>query len=210
MLANIAPETANLGSFGKDVHPPATFFLELLGFISNELPHWRDRHDRPTETSENALTSQLCAHLNSAARQSAGWDILQFRIEEPDSQVKGRRIDLVAAPSNTIVWVEGRRYVDFDTLLPIECKRLPTPKEKERDEREYVFNRHASTGGIQRFKAGHHGANHKLGAMIAYVQQETSAFWNARVLGWINELIASGHGPRKICFAWTWTTPLGG
>ncbi|SRR6266446_10529841 len=64
-----------------------------------------------------------------------------------------------------------------------------TPKGKERDEREYVINRHASTGGIQRFKAGHHGAEHKLGAMIAYVQQEKRTFWNTRVAEWIKELV---------------------
>jgi hypothetical protein len=131
--------------------------------------------------------------LNSAARHSPGWDILQFRTEEPDEKAKSRKVDLVAAPSNAVVWVEGRRHVDFDPLLPIECKRLPTPKGKERDEREYVFNRNASTGGIQRFKAGHHGAAHKLGAMIAYVQQETCKFWSVRITEWINSLIASGQ-----------------
>lgn len=172
---------------------PATSLYGLLDFISDELPRWRDRGDRKKETSETSLTSQLCAHLNSAARRSIGWDFLQFRTEEPDEQTKGRKIDLVPAPSDTTVWIEGRRHVDFDPLLPIECKRLPTPKDKDRDEREYVINRHASTGGIQRFKAGHHGASHKLGAMIAYVQQETRMFWNTRVAEWIKDLVESGQ-----------------
>ncbi|MGE0824353.1 MAG: hypothetical protein AB7P18_19835 [Candidatus Binatia bacterium] len=161
----------------------------MLDFISDELPRWRDRSDRKQETAETTLTSQLCAHLNSAARRSVGWDFLQFRTEEPDEQTKGRKIDLVSAPSDTTVWIEGRRHVDFDTLLPIECKRLPTPKDKDRDEREYVINRHASTGGIQRFKSGHHGASHNLGAMIAYVQQETRTFWNKRIARWIRDLV---------------------
>jgi hypothetical protein len=191
MLANLQHPSARSGSLSKDVHLPATSLYELLNFITDELPRWRDRPDRKRETSETSLSSQLCAHLNSSARHSIGWDILQFRTEEPDEQAKGRKIDLVPAPCDATVWVEGRRHVDFDPLLPIECKRLPTPKDKERDEREYVFNRHASTGGIQRFKAGHHGAGHKLGAMIAYVQQETCMFWNTRVAEWINDLIAS-------------------
>jgi hypothetical protein len=193
MLANLQHPTARSGSLSKDVHLPATSLYELLNFITDELPRWRDRPDRKKDTSETTLSSQLCAHLNSAARHSSGWDILQFRTEEPDEQVKGRKIDLVPAPCDAIVWVEGRRHVDFDPLLPIECKRLPTPKDRERDEREYIFNRHASTGGIQRFKAGHHGAGHRLGAIIAYVQQETSMFWNTRVAEWINDLIASGQ-----------------
>jgi hypothetical protein len=139
------------------------------------------------------LTSQLCAHLNSAARRSIGWDLLQFRIEEPDEHSKGRKIDLVPAPCAAAIWIEGRRHLDFDPLLPVECKRLPTPKDKDRDEREYVICRHASTGGIQRFKAGHHGASHSVGAMIAYVQQETRMFWNTQIAEWIKDLIAAGQ-----------------
>jgi len=193
MLANIAPVSGQSGALSKDVHLPATSLYELLDFITDELPRWRDRTDRKRETSETSLTSQLCAHLNSAARHSGGWDFLQFRIEEPDEQTKGRKIDLVPAPCDATVWIEGRRHVDFDPLLPIECKRLPTPKDKGRDEREYVINRYASTGGIQRFKAGHHGGDHKLGAMIAYVQEETRMIWHTRVAEWIENLVAVGQ-----------------
>jgi hypothetical protein len=193
MLANIQHASARSGSLSKEVHLPATSLYEMLGFINGELPRWRDRSDRKRETSETPLTSQLCAHLNSAARRSTGWDFLQFRTEEPDDKTRGRKLDLVAAPCDTTVWIEGRRHVDFDTLLPIECKRLPTPKDKDRDEREYVISRHGSTGGIQRFKAGHHGASHRLGAMIAYVQQETRIFWNTQITEWIKDLAATGH-----------------
>jgi hypothetical protein len=191
MLANFSDKTARSGSLSRDVHLPATSRYELIEFISDELPSWRDRDDRKAETSETSLTSQLCSHLNSAARHSTGWDFLQFRIEEPDEHHKGRKIDLVPAPCGATVWIEGRRHIDFDTLLPIECKRLPTPKSKDRDEREYVISGLSSTGGIQRFKAGHHGAAHRLAAMIAYIQEETMTVWDKRVAGWINELVKS-------------------
>ncbi|MDO8412533.1 MAG: hypothetical protein Q7S51_01960 [Gallionellaceae bacterium] len=177
----------------KDVHLQMASLYELLDFIADELPRWRDRAELKKLSSETALTSKLCGHLISAARHSAGWDFLQFRVEEPDEQQKGRKIDLVASPCGTTVFVDGRRCTDFDTLLPIECKRLPTPKGKDRDEREYVINRNASTGGIQRFKAGHHGGNHTLAAMIAYVQEETAAIWHGRVASWIEELNSTGH-----------------
>lgn len=193
MLADTSHVSVQSGSFNKEVHLPATSLYALLDFISDELPRWRDRSDRKKETAETSLTSQLCAHLNSAARRSIGWDFLQFRTEEHDEQTKGRKIDLVPAPSDTTVWIEGRRHVDFDTLLPIECKRLPTPKDTGRDDREYVINRHASTGGIQRFKAGHHGASHNLGAMIAYVQKESRMFWKTRIARWIRDLVKSGQ-----------------
>jgi len=188
MLANFSENLTRSGTLSEDVHLPATFIHALLNFIANELPGWRDRPDRKAETAETILTSQLCAHLNSAARHAVGWDILQFRVEEMDERHKGRKVDLVPAPCGATIWIEGRSYTDFDSLLPIECKRLPTPKGKDRDEQEYVTNRYASTGGLQRFKAGYHGAAHTLGAMIGYVQEDTAMLWYERVTGWIGDL----------------------
>jgi hypothetical protein len=193
MLANKPITTAQFGTLDRVVQNPAAFRHGLIDFISSELPRWRDRPDRPSVTAETALTSQLCAHLNSAARHSEGWDVLQFRVEEPDEQKSARKIDLVASPSDTIIWIDGRKHTDFDSLMPIECKRLPTPHGKDRDVREYVISRYSSTGGIQRFKAGHHGSIHRFGAMIAYVQQETRMFWRTQIAEWINDLIDTGQ-----------------
>jgi hypothetical protein len=193
MLANNPDSPARFGTLDKEVQKPATFRYELLSFIAQELPNWRDRTNRPNETSETVLTTQLCSHLNSVARHSLGWDILQFKVEAPDEQHKGRKIDLVPSACGPVILIEGRRYIDFDSLLPIECKRLPTPKGKERDEREYVISRYSSTGGIQRFKEGNHGAVHMLGAMIGYVQEDTVAAWDTRITGWIQELVDSAH-----------------
>lgn len=179
------------GSLGRHVHLPATSLNRMLDFIGQELPRWRDRSDRKAETSETILTSQLCAHLSSAARHSPGWDFLQFRMEEPDEQVRGRRLDLVATPCGVTVWIEGRKHSDFDTLLPIECKRLPTPRSANRDQREYVISSHSSTGGIQRFKCGLHAANHKVAAMIGYVQHDARVVWHKRISSWIGDLVTS-------------------
>lgn len=191
MLADSLSTHAQIGAIGKDLHLQMASLYELLDFIANELPSWRDRPELKNISSETELTSKLCGYLNSAARRSAGWDFLQFRSEESDEQQKGRKIDLVASPCDAIVWVEGRRCTDFDSLLPIECKRLPTPKGRKRDEREYVISRKSSTGGIQRFKGGHHGGNHRLAAMIAYVQDQTAPIWQGRINTWINELALS-------------------
>jgi hypothetical protein len=188
MLANQLDNFPQIGALRGDVQKPATFRHELVDFIANELPSWRSRSDRKQETAETALTSQLCAHLNSVTRHALGWDILQFRVEEPDEQQRGRKIDLVAAPSGTSITIEGRKHADFDPIMPIECKRLPTPKAKDRDDREYVITEGSTTGGIQRFKSGHHGAAHAFGAMIGYVQEENTKFWDERVSGWINGL----------------------
>lgn len=188
MLANVEHTPPHVGNLHREIQKPATFRHELIAFIANELPNWRDRADRKPETAETSLTSQVCAHLNSVARHSPGWDILQFRVEEPDEDQRGRKIDLIAAPSGTTITIEGRAHVDFDSLMPIECKRLPTPTGTGRDEREYVITKDGTTGGIQRFKEGRHGAAHNVGAMIAYVQDGTAETWDARVAGWISAL----------------------
>ena len=193
MLANSQEETTSSGRLHTDVHLPATSRYELIEFIASEMPLWRDRADRPRGDGENVLTSQLCGHLNSAARHTPGWDFLQFRVEEPDEVRRGRKVDLVAAPCGATVWIEGRRHVDFDAILPIECKRLPVPNRTDRDEREYVYSGLSSTGGIQRFKLGHHGSLHLVGAMIAFVQSETANFWWKRVCEWIKDLVEAGE-----------------
>jgi len=193
MLAHSNNSIAYAGTLAVDVQVKGTSLRALLGFIANELPHWRDRVNRPAATAEAKLTSDLAAHLNSAARFSEGWDMLQFRTEVPDEHRKERTIDLVPSPCGAIVWVNGRRYIDFDTLLPIECKRLPTPKGKYRDEREYVFSGKSTTGGIQRFKAGYHGGAHLMGAMIGYVQEEVAPIWFDRVSQWIEDLVRLGE-----------------
>ena len=194
MLAAASSISAAVGVLRDDLHKPGAFLDQLVDFVAAELPVWRARPDRKQETSETILTSQLCAHLHSAARHAPGWDILQFRVEEADERQRGRKLDLVAAPSGTAITIEGRRHTDFDTLLPIECKRLPTPIDASRDEREYVFCSKGSTGGLQRFKAGHHGANHRLGAMIGYVQTEGRAAWAERVNSWIDGLAGKEPG----------------
>lgn len=179
---------AQAGLLEAEVHLPGTARYALLEFIANELPHWRDHPDRKPETSETVLSNQLCDHLNSAARISTGWSRVQFRTEVPDEARRGRAIDLAPKPCAAVVIIEGRRHTQFHTLLPIECKRLPTPKDKGRDEREYVVTATGSTGGMQRFKFGHHGSVHSVAGMIAYVQEQTSAYWLSKVNGWIQNL----------------------
>lgn len=194
MFANSAPIQVSVGTLHGNVPRPASFRFALFEFVAGALPGWRDRADRPSANAETVLTSQLCAHLNSLARHTRGWDILQFRVEEPDETKKGRKIDLIAAPIGATITIEGRKYLDFDSLMPIECKRLPTPQDSSRDPREYVFCSNSSTGGIQRFKEGNHGAQHGFGAMIGYVQKTKIEDIQAAVLQWIAELADTEEG----------------
>lgn len=183
--ANIIPQS---GQLDRDIHLPATVKLELIGFIAEELPRWRDHPDRPAATAETTLTEYLCGHLNSAVHNSPTWDHIQFQSETADEVRGGRKIDLSVKPRAAAFIIEGRRHSQFEALFPIECKRLPTPKGKDRDEREYVTNEPGTTGGIQRFKFGDHGASHTFAAMIAYVQEQSLSYWMAQVNCWIQDL----------------------
>ena len=178
------------GRLDRDIHLPSTAKLELVGFIVEELPRWRDHPDRPTATAETILTEHLCDYLNSAVYYSATWHHIQFRAETADETRGGRKIDLTVKPRAAVFIIEGRRFSQFEPVFPIECKRLPTPNGKNRDEREYVTNKFGTTGGIQRFKFGYHGAAHPFGAMIAYVQARSFSHWLFRVNSWIRDLAA--------------------
>ncbi len=178
------------GRLDRDIHLPSTAKLELVDFIAEELPRWRDHPDRPAAQAETTLTEHLCDHLNSAVYYSTAWSHVQFRAETMDETHGSRKIDLTVKPRATVIIIGGRRHSQFDALFPIECKRLPTPKGKDRDEREYVITKSGTTGGIQRFKLGYHGAAHTFAAMIAYVQEQSFSEWLYQVNWWIGSLAA--------------------
>jgi hypothetical protein len=177
------------GILDRTVQMPDTFSREVIDFIAEQLPRWKERLSATErQESETFLTDRLRSHLNSATRHADGMDVLQFGTEVPDEMKKGRAIDLAAKPCGAIIVIQGRAYTDFETILPVECKRLPIPQSKDRDEREYVYSAYSSTGGIQRFKAVHHGGMHNLGAMIAYVQEGVADAWQERMSAWIRNL----------------------
>lgn len=190
MLADREGPAISTGKLDDAVHLESAWRVSLICFIWKELPKWRDDPSRPLEAGETILTSQLCAYLNSATRKAQGWDFLQFRVEEADETVRRRKVDLVPAASGTTIWIDGREYTQYVSLLPIECKRLPTPVDRRRDEREYLFSAYSSTGGVQRYKSGHHGAAHQMAAMIAYIQEQDVGYWINEVRRWLNGIIA--------------------
>ncbi len=186
--------SVHAGRLRKDVHPRDTMKRNLVCFIASQLPLWRNDPERPSEEAETRLTSQLRDFLNKAARTADGWSHIQFRAEVPDESAKVRTIDLAPALSGDALIIEGRRHTCYDTIFPIECKRLPTPTGSNRDQREYVHTANGTTGGIQRFKSGFHGKAHRFGAMIAYVQDRSFTHWSKAINGWIDDM-AQSEGP---------------
>ena len=199
MLADSIQARLQSGLLTPDVHPQDTSRKVMIEFIQLQLPRWRDSNGRPAATGEDALTSHLCVYLNGAAKDTA-LDSIQFAPQYPtEKHDKRRKPDVTILPRELQgILVEGRVHTIYEPVLLIECKVLPTPKGSKRDEREYVISGSSSTGGIQRFKAGHHGAEHKLAVMIAYVQSETFSFWMESISKWITDLAEAGQP--------TWTT----
>lgn len=186
MLADSPARSPSSGALSPGIHRPGTFLHQLIEFVAEHLPGWRDDPDRPQLRSEREMTAQLSMYLNSVAR--SGLDVVQFQIETPDDVQHGRSIDLTALPSGQPLYVAGRRYTKFQVLLPIECKRLPTPEDPRRDPREYVTTGEFARGGIQRFKLGFHGATHSIAVIIGYIQAENAETWVRRINEWIAEL----------------------
>ncbi|CAM5584792.1 hypothetical protein ACFSUK_00835 [Sphingobium scionense] len=189
MLADEGERGRPAGALSVGIHQPGEWLSALVGFIGGALAGWRDDPAREAATGETKLTAQLCSRLNSLSRHAPGWDFIQFKREEPDEADGRRAIDLAVAPSGAIIWIEGREYTEYRTLLPIECKRLPTPAAADRDEREYLISRFSSTGGIQRFKAGHHGGSHSRAAMIGYVQVNDIPHWKQQLDSWVDAIV---------------------
>ncbi len=182
----LADEMAGVpsGSLTPILHRPSAWLETIVDFIYSQLATWRDDPGRPPATAETRLTAQLCQFLNSATR-AAGLDSVVFQSEVPDPTVAGRTLDLVPGPCGCVIWIDGRRHSLYDPILPIECKRLPTPSSGDREKREYLHTQKRTTGGVQRFKSSLHGSGHAVGAMIGYVQVGTLADWIARINAWV-------------------------
>ena len=193
MLADEGDGTAFAGALASTLHLPGTSIDAIIGFIGDLLPTWRDDPTRPAAKQETKLTAQLCARLNSACRHSS-YDFLQFRQEEPDTVAGGRTVDLAVAPAGAVLIIAGKSYSEYQTILPVECKRLPIPAVADRDPREYVFSAFSTTGGVDRFKRGHHGAGHTRAAMIGYIQDKNTQHWKAQLDAWVSALAAAGIG----------------
>ena len=158
-----------------------TLVLRTVGFVQGQLAAWRDDPSRPNEQSEDRLNLQLCKFLDARARSQ--FPMVCFHHEEYEAG--HRSVDLSASPVKAIL-IGARPHTVYTPFLVLECKRLPTPSLDR--EREYVTGGVATSGGIQRFKLGLHGAHLDCAAMIAYLQQYTPQWWHDRINRWILEL----------------------
>jgi hypothetical protein len=177
MIANEQPPQSSIGTPEAALLNADAFHHAIVNFIEHQLPLWRNRTDRPPVNDESRLNETLCDHLDCAARHS--FDSIRFT-HEP-YQAPGRAADIAVKPGKQII-VGGMGYSVFEQLLPIECKRLPTPPDKRRSDCEYVHGLASHhTGAIERFKHGLHGPTNRHAMIIAYVQEGSFDHWQTTI-----------------------------
>jgi hypothetical protein len=129
------------------------------------------------ETGENKITQDIEISLNEKTRIDDTF--FAFQNQHGEGNVS---TDIGA-------YLRHNRYF----FCWIEAKRLPTPPEKDRDEREYVFvnkRKFNGNGSIQRFKENKHADKLPFSIMIGYIQDGNSAdCWLKKINEWIAELV---------------------
>ena len=148
---------------------PERLYVVLLSFIDHTIDGFRPLTEH---AAEDAITADLSRYLNMLA---STWN-LPFVFVNQDLRAD--------------IGVHGRAYIpeNSNKFCWIEAKRLPTPKERNRDEREYVFVDHAEyegNGGIERFKLNKHGEGLPISIMIGYVQEDDFDLWLEKVNNWL-------------------------
>jgi hypothetical protein len=158
-----------------------TLMKQTLEFVWRSLLPWRDDPERPCAEAEEDLNAQLQNFLQSRAVHK--FPMVLFQHEQ--RQTGGRRVDLSAKPSQSVL-IQGRLHSCYDPFLVMEGKRLPAPAKSR--EREYVTGETKASGGIQRFKLGWHGRDHRVAVLLGYVQTGTPGEWLQTVNTWIQAL----------------------
>jgi hypothetical protein len=174
-------------------NPPSSnpIFDRLLNFMDDNLygfTIFSKKDNGCAVTSEDDITEDLVEYLDDKQEISATDRSLAFKFTNQSKQ-NSKRTDIGVRL--------GRNYVEENRPLFcwIEAKRLPTPKEKDRDEREYVVvsqekktKKIKGNGGIQRFKEGKYAPELSFSIMIGYIQENSVDYWLYKINEWIKDM----------------------
>lgn len=180
-------------------NPPPSYkiYEQLFNFIDNVLPVFKVKSknkDGSLVTSEDEITEDLADFLDIEQEALNQDQNISFKFTNQSK----KKADI------GVKW--GRVYAAYnrDPFCWIEAKRLPTPKDKDRDEREYVIvsqekvngkKKFKGNGGIQRFKEGKHAPEIYYSIMIGYIQDDNNVnVWLSKINTWIIELANANNG----------------
>jgi hypothetical protein len=163
-------------------NPPSSLFIYeyLFKFIDDVLFEFQ-LPLQYKDSGENKITQNIEISLNEKAHTNNTIFAFQNQHEEGKST------------TDIGVYLRSNRYF----FCWIEAKRLPTPKEKDRDEREYVIvsqekengkKKFKGSGGIQRFKESKHASTLPYSIMMGYIQEKDADYWLEKINGWVRQL----------------------
>lgn len=166
-----------------------TLIDRTIDFVSDALIPWsqdteRQKGQAEHQLNEDTLNTQFFHFIQGYAKQ-VGFDMVTFGREMP--QKGQRKADFSISPYLPTT-IHGTRYNCYEPFLVIEGKRLTSKLPKNR-KREYLTGEGKKTsGGIQRFKLGEHGANHEVAVIVGYVQSNLPLSWLGIINDWVEEL----------------------
>lgn len=156
-------------------------FFVVTNYMFSVLPQWASDPTRKIakcKINEKRLNSQLCSFLNTHVKRP---HLIQFLHESPDEETRSNDLAVMPFFSN------GELSI-YQPLIPIECKRLPAPRNERQKEYVTGLSETKTTGGIQRFKTGDHGRGHSHAILVGYVEKYGFVYWENCVNAWIREL----------------------
>lgn len=158
---------------------------DVMNFVYQKLPGWRDDPQRTPVDAEKKLNEQLCTYLSVESRREEKL----YTFNSDVFQEGERQVDFAAMPLKDLILAHTYSSI-YKTITVIEAKRLPAPKKSR--EKEYLTGEKFS-GGIQRYKLMLHGAKHEVAGMIGYVQRDSLWFYYVKINEWIDELAKSNE-----------------
>ena len=133
--------------------------------------------------NEKGISQKLCIFLIRSAKGHPFF----FHAEYMEDIIDGNspQVDIGMILHDGSITISDREYSEDNSFFSIEAKRLPTPKNREK---EYVIGNQSCSGGMERFKKGIHGSLLKYACIIGYVQEQNFDHWYLKINSWIDEL----------------------
>jgi hypothetical protein len=162
---------------------PHRAILVAVAFIEEYLVEFSRKYVDSAIQNEKGLTQKLCKLLNYHAKK--GFYPFWFDREHMEIPERGD------SPQVDIA-VVATTYADDKSFLPIETKRLCRLSRVRK--KEYLVGRvengrYRECGGVERFKKGIHGRNHRFAALIGYMQERSFSYWYQAINTWLDGLI---------------------
>ncbi|MFV1976798.1 MAG: hypothetical protein ACC651_13690 [Candidatus Scalindua sp.] len=148
----------------------------VIDFLKCNLPLYLSQHDKKL-TGEDDISQAIVIFLETQARQNNSDLLFCFQYKYISSR---RSVDIAVVHEGS-----------FKAFFVIEAKRLPPANTKD-----YVQGK---TGGIERFKKGHHGQGLFVSAMLGYVQKKGFEYWHSNVNSWIDNLTPNSNDAITWC-----------